>query len=640
MVERSYMLLKTLSDSQQPLSLNECAEILQSSKSKAKDEIKHLNGFLNDYSAEIVGKSGRGNGYVLEIRDHEKFDDLMNRIYPREIKRSKTDFTNQQARINYIINRLIQQGDYIKSDDLADELSISKSQFSKDLNLVKKQLSDFSINIIFKPYHGIRLKASEFAIRSYIVANYDKDITNVFSTSFVDGEYQYNSMLSLIRSIVINTCEKHKYLLYDLVTQNLVTHIFVAIMRFESNQNAVFEESMKKQIEKEPEFQLSAEIISEINKSLNVDLPEDEVYYCAIHLCGKKLIDKNYVFSDELNDLVKRMMERIYEVHDIDFRNDLGLLSLIGLHLIPLINRIKYNLELRNPLLNDIKTKYLFAYELAMTAAQVINEEYDTIISEHEISYLAVHFMLGLDNLENKKKYNILVVCSTGRGSASLLKARFEKMFKDQINTLEAIDILDVKKRDLMKYDMVYSTVPIDYDKKPIILISHFLNDDDIKTISGTLSENKDVTKYLRYFKKELYISGIRAKNREEALEIMSNNIRKHYDIPDEFLDSVLEREELANTCFSELVALPHPMVEMTKETYIAIGILEKPIDWGERNDMVQMILLGNTDKNFARENQDFYEFLTDLITNRREVKELIKTTTYEQWSDTVKKYS
>ncbi len=50
-----------------------------------------------------------------------------------------------------------------------------------------------------------------------------------------------------------------------------------------------------------------------------------------------------------------------------------------------------------NPIINDIKEKYSFAYELASIGLSAVCERLKVKITEDEISFFALHFILALE---------------------------------------------------------------------------------------------------------------------------------------------------------------------------------------------------------------------------------------------------
>ncbi len=61
--------------------------------------------------------------------------------------------------------------------------------------------------------------------------------------------------------------------------------------------------------------------------------------------------------------------------------------------------------------------------------------------------------------------------------------------------------------------------------------------------------------------------------------------------MPPSFADSVRTREEYSSTAFSHRFAVPHAMEFVAHETTIAVLIPRAPIDWGE-SDVVMVLML------------------------------------------------
>lgn len=108
----------------------------------------------------------------------------------------------------------------------------------------------------------------------------------------------------------------------------------------------------------------------------------------------------------------------IEKVANIPFQADLNLQLALSLHLIPLVKRIQYGTFMHNPLKDEIKSKLIMAYELAVKACVVINQRFNCTLSEDEIAYFALHINLSLEQKKyNFHRNNILVVCSSGWGA-------------------------------------------------------------------------------------------------------------------------------------------------------------------------------------------------------------------------------
>src|SRR5690625_5588918 len=70
----------------------------------------------------------------------------------------------QQERITYLIKRLLLHDTYIKMDDLADEIYVSKSTIENDLIDVKKLVAEYEIVVESRPNYGLKISGKELNI--------------------------------------------------------------------------------------------------------------------------------------------------------------------------------------------------------------------------------------------------------------------------------------------------------------------------------------------------------------------------------------------------------------------------------------------------------------------------------------------
>jgi len=100
--------------------------------------------------------------------------------------------------------------------------------------------------------------------------------------------------------------------------------------------------------------------------------------------------------------------------------------------------------------------------------------------------------------------------------------------------------------------------------------------------------------------------------------------------IPDGFEESVLEREEFGATDFGNLAAIPHPRYVMTRETVVAVAVLEKPILWS--SNMVQLVVLTSLNEEDDEETQQFYEVTAAFLSDKEAVEALIREPVFENF--------
>lgn len=238
-------------------------------------------------------------------------------------------------------------------------------------------------------------------------------------------------------------------------------------------------------------------------------------------------------------------------------------------------------------------------------------------------------FEISLEESKEKtSKMNILIVCSSGKTTSKLLMCKYKKEFEEYIDKIYVTDLISLKDFDFGKVNYAFSTVPIALKIPiPIVYIGLFLQTNDIIKVKKvlSLSENDFLHKY---YKKEFFSSNIKADTKEKIIAAICKEIKKYENIPDNFLDSVLKREKIANTDFGNLVAIPHPFEVMTKNTFVYVAALPKPVFW-HKNKVQVIFLVSISDKKDA-DLQKFYQYTVDFLLNENNVKKLIENKTFE----------
>lgn len=91
------------------------------------------------------------------------------------------------------------------------------------------------------------------------------------------------------------------------------------------------------------------------------------------------------------------ILQYITDSYNYDLRNDEKLKRDLTTHLATLLTRLQFNINTPNPLLDDIKQYYPFAYDVTLdTLLRSANTLLPYPISEDELGYLAVHIGVSL----------------------------------------------------------------------------------------------------------------------------------------------------------------------------------------------------------------------------------------------------
>ncbi|BBI17688.1 PTS sugar transporter subunit IIA [Neochlamydia sp. S13] len=90
------------------------------------------------------------------------------------------------------------------------------------------------------------------------------------------------------------------------------------------------------------------------------------------------------------------------------------------------------------------------------------------------------------------------------------------------------------------------------------------------------------------------------AEDRDEALHAMVENLHQNHFLHDKeaFYQAILEREKVVSTGIGMGVAIPHAKLKGYESFFIAIGILQKGVDWNslDGSPVRIIIMIGGPD--------------------------------------------
>ncbi|WP_235819574.1 BglG family transcription antiterminator [Caldifermentibacillus hisashii] len=492
--KRQKDILILLSKSKEPVTSSWIAKELGVSDRTIRNEIK-----LMQQNPESVGfqiKSTRGLGYTIKIIDAELFSNILNEISTEE-NNLAGDFADKDTRVLYILRRLLLETGFIKLESFTEEMFVSLSTLQNDLKMVKEILDKYNLKLINRPHYGSRVVGDEYMKRlclsNLLLERNQEAFLKEDSLQLIDPK-----LFKKIKKIIIQKVNKYKIEISDISLENLATHIAIACGRIQ--EGFVIEELSDLLVDDYPFEKIVAnEITKEVEDFAGLTFPDTEIDYIIVHLLGTKLLHKKELveFSkfDEAGTIINCMIERLKSELNWDFSQDREFIQALTLHIRPAMNRLRYKMNIRNPLLNDIKKKYPAAFEGAIIASKCIENYLQMEVVEDEIAYIALHIGVALERMKlNKKKIKkVLIVCASGVGSAKLLSYRLQNLFSQELEIIDTINYYNLSSYDLSIIDLVISTIPIKEDLGiPVQVVNTFLEDKDINLIKRILSTTQN----------------------------------------------------------------------------------------------------------------------------------------------------
>ena len=654
MNERCIQIILSLINNGNPRTIEELSNELRVSNRTIRYDLDIIDDFLRKNKLPLLKrKQNLGITLNLKNQEKEKILDLLGEYNLSYYALSKKE------RIYIILSELLQTDNYITIDYLAEKTKTSRSTISNDLKHIKAWLKHRDIELITATKKGISVKGDEKVLRKAIIEILSSSLDLEKTTKVVDSPdytrfngYLYKQIkeffkeinLSFIEQCVQEAEKRLENTFSDDAYTNLVVHIAYAIKRIQEGKDiAEAFEDMEK-IQHTKEFRVARDIAKDLEKCYSIEISKEEIAYITIHLLGSSLNYYDYnsdVKEDwlEVQLLTKELIEKVSNSLEVNLLKDSSLFYGFMDHLRPALYRIKHDIVLKNPMINEIKENYKDLFLIVSENVSAIKQYTGKDINESEIGYFTIHFGAALERIKSFNTYlpNVLIVCSTGIGTSQMILSTIKNRFK--VNIVDAVAYHQVKEvLSNSRIDLIISTVPLDCSIRTII-VNPIMSNEDIKRLRDFIDEfntdnnlvqgilniieknciiknhdelQKELEKYLNYKKEKILQGGyqpllkevltinniklnVEAEDWREAVRTGGNLLKASDFIEDGYVEAMIENVEKngAYIVIAPGIAMPHARPEMgAKKIGMSLMTLKKPLEFGNPiNDPVKLVV-------------------------------------------------
>lgn len=501
MINRKVKILTILSSATDPITSTQLAAITEVSSRTIREDIKELNTDLKSNGALI--EALKGKGFILTVLNEPLFTHYLEKI-DQSLEQISSNPDTPNERIDYLLNLFLKESKPVKLDDLSEEIHVSRSTIQADLKTVKQLLEPYSLKLVSRPNYGIRLKGTElnrrFAMSEFLF-NQQKSGPNLIHMQNVSSIAGINEpILNSMWSILLDQINQNDIVLSGVALNNLFVHIVIAYKRIKEGYSVNLIEKDLSEIQTQKEYTVATKIVQQIEQSLHVTFPEIEIAYIAIHLLGTKLIGESNNTKSQYEQVIDPMIQKLIDQILLQLKKELNLPLLddqelimsLALHLKPAINRYKFNMNIRNPMLEDIKAHYPLAFEAGIIAALEIKKTLSVEIDENEVAYIALHIGAAM---EREKEAHFLkkcyIVCASGVGSSKLIQYKVTSEFRSEIEVVGTTELYRINEIPYNNIDFIISAVPIkEILPVPVIEVNTILSRYDLSRIEQFIGGN------------------------------------------------------------------------------------------------------------------------------------------------------
>ncbi|MGM0168848.1 mannitol operon transcriptional antiterminator [Enterococcus sp. AZ135] len=542
---RVKQIILLLIDSREALSIKEVATRLKLSERTVYREMEDVRNQIEKQGLELASIPNKGMIIEGKLEKIQNFKAALS----SEVK--DKDYRAEE-RIDLILLFLLMEDDYVKLQSISSFLEVSLSTIKKDQAQVKEYLKKANISLISKMGEGIQVEGSLYQKHICLMDILTKnlDITILFAWlrkmnsypsvflkmteakygSIFEETYQVIETMAIEQSVKVSDAERIEFILLVGLWRHAVTN----------KEELIFNESIGAQ------NALVEKIHQTLKQSVSNEVADDYSNYLMWIIqiyFGERDAESSGV--NNISDLPEKIIELIQGIENrlgITLADNSDLIIGLQKHLSKAINRVNSGISIRNPLENEIKQNYHSLYVMVTeSSSETFGKNF---FPEDEIGYLVLYFAVALDKLV-RKSFRVLVVCSSGMGSAKMLSSRLEReipeLYVKKITSL--IELVDI---DIQEYELVLSTVPLFLQDNDYMQVSPLLNTTEIDIIRQKIENHK--YRSLNVLQKEKKDHSLNNGNSVETLYSLNECTNVAVRLLDNFklLDMLVEKEKLS----------------------------------------------------------------------------------------------
>lgn len=588
----------------------ELAQRLSVSTRTVRADITALNALLLHYGAQFI--LTRGSGYQLVIHDPTRYQTLEESApKAQHIPRTAAD------RIHFLLVRFLTSAFSIKLEDLVDAWFVSRATLQGDMVDVRERFQRYQLTLETRPRHGMKLFGSEVSIRACLT-DLLWELSQQGPLNPLIGEEAFDaSVPTLLAGVLQETLTRHHVRLTDAGERFICLYGAVAVRRVsEGYPLADFSAEDVAQNVRDAARELANTMQQLAGKLL---APAEEEWLC-VHLAARQVqdVDPGTISADDDEALVNYILRYINQQYNYNLLDDAQLHADLLTHIKTMITRVRYQIMIPNPLLENIKQHYPMAWDMTLAAVSSWGKYTPYAISENEIGFLVLHIGVGLErhyNIGYQRQPQVLLVCDTSNAMVRMIEAILQRKYP-QLEIAATLSQREYEQREEIAEDFVISTVRISQKEKPVVTIAPFPTDYQLDQIGKLVLVDRTRPWMLNKYFDEAHFQVIDTPMDQQALfATLCQQLQQEGFVGAEFHGSVVEREAIVSTMLGDGIALPHALGLLAKKTVVYTVIAPHGIAWGD--ETAHIIFLLAISKSEYEEAMAIYDIFVTFLRER-----------------------
>ena len=562
----------------------------------------------------------------------------------RFIEETKKEIPETGEERRWLILKTLVEHNQVNIYQLADQMCISEFSLENDMNKIRKLLDNYQGLKVIRQSNMLQLSGGEREKRHLYEELISYKISgNLWNLNKVAENFMRFDLLK-VKELLKDIFEEFHYQMNEVRIPTLLIHVGVILERNFACHFLKEDEEQQGKYGRE-EYEISRHFFEKIGARLSLQVREAEICDFAIYLeHGKR---KGYCEEEQLqglaSDLVQHIIVEIREHFDIDFSEDCEFRLGLEVHTVSLLKRHYANVEIDHTCLEEVKRKYPLIFEMGVWVCKIMEEHLNIIISENEISFIALHLGSAYERANLRRKYRCLLICPHNQTVKDLCIQKIVNRFQDRMEIVGCMSYFEESLIREKNLDLILTTQPVAHALDiETTEISMFFAHTDEAAVFQTLNR-LDQIRYrnnfqffiLNLIREEFFTANMAVEEPEKIISDMCDKLYARGYVKENFKEGVLKRERLSPTSFFHGFAIPHNMSHQeTIHSAISTAILKQPVQWGSYEvRFVLLLAITEENRNFLK---IFFDWLDDIVSNPEKFARLLEVQDYQSFVNTL----
>lgn len=594
--------------------------------------VKTIANDIQEINQQLAGAAyiRLDNGrYRLWVVDRDRYARLRAQFVD-----TPRSFNDPRTRAGYTLARLLRADRPVISDELAREMSTSRSTVLGDLAQLREEGAPYGVTVVGRPHAGLELRGDELGIRLLVL---DWHYDTVYSGYPIDDELT----LPLDKAI-------QQFRLGHNVAENARRWYIVMVDRMLTGHPLGTLPKIYDAASELPAHRFGRLVTDEAAALLQIEVNPAEAIFLSLPVVGMRTprddqrLTLQPAADDDVRNIVQLILDQIETEMDIRIP-PAAMLQEFSHHLAFMINRLRFRIRLPYRALTDLSTAYPVAFRMATIAAQATERETGLQVPLVEVSLLTSYFQVFLEEQRRAcaVALRVAVVSDVGRVSARLVQLQVAKVMADDTDfSLYSLD--EATPGTLNDFDLVISTAlaPLQ-TAAPVIQLAEVFDRDELLGHINRLRFDRNASIPLGAGSRSL-LANLLDRDRfiklspeldyRENLDLMLDHLIQLGYVNERFRETLAERERRSSMAIDSYLAFPHTTLPRgADQIVLAIGVIPRGSD---DEGLRIIVLLGVPEKSDYDDTIliDIYEEIIRLTSDRAGLDRISRYTSYEQF--------